>query len=443
MTVIEDFAAATAQLQFDSLTGAVRDKLKLHVVDVIGAWVAGGATAEGAKLIAFRDQAVGQGGASESLALDIATNCALARLSEVDDIHLASMTTPGSIVVAGALTIARSAANTSTSELLAAVMAGYEAMIRLGLALNGPHNLYRGIWPTYIAAPFGIAAVAARLMGLDAGQTAHALALALTLAAPGVGHHNAATTSRWFAVGNAVRNGLTAAQAAQAGFTSDLKLLESGFFSNVYGITPDMAAFSRGESVLTQLSFKPWCAARQTMAATQALREIVQDGVAPDAMQSIRVAVPPPHLKMIDHGVMAGDRASHLTSVPYQMAVAACRPNEVYDVGQSPGSLPAEVTAFMGRITVEGDDTLLADYPAVWPARVSLTTSAGKVEHTATHVPGDPARPFDAAAVMDKFRRVTAPVLTAERADGLAKRIVDGLNGPKFAFGWREIRGTA
>ncbi len=75
--------------------------------------------------------------------------------------------------------------------------------------------LYRGIWPTYFAAPLGIAAVAARLLGSTTRKTAHALALALTFAAPGVGHHNAATTSRWLAVGNAARNGLAAAQAAQ------------------------------------------------------------------------------------------------------------------------------------------------------------------------------------------------------------------------------------
>jgi hypothetical protein len=56
------------------------------------------------------------------------------------------------------------------------------AMTRLGRVISGPDVLYRGIWPTYFSAPFGIAAVAARLRQLDANQTAHALALALTLA---------------------------------------------------------------------------------------------------------------------------------------------------------------------------------------------------------------------------------------------------------------------
>jgi len=69
---------------------------------------------------------------------DVALNCALARLSEVDDIHLAAMITPGAIVVPGALTIARSWPDADPAGLVAAIVAGYEAMVRLGLAINGP-----------------------------------------------------------------------------------------------------------------------------------------------------------------------------------------------------------------------------------------------------------------------------------------------------------------
>jgi hypothetical protein len=51
------------------------------------------------------------------------------------------------------------------------------------------------------------------------------------------------------------------------------------------------------------------------MAATEALRQLMSSGVAPDDMTGIRAVVLPPHLKMIDHGVVANGRASHLTSV--------------------------------------------------------------------------------------------------------------------------------
>jgi len=432
MTAIPQLGSFVARLSGNDIAASIRGKLDLHLVDTVGAWIAGSATPEGRALIAFH--AGERGGALAPNRADlldrVARNCALARLSEVDDIHLASMTTPGAIVIPAALTIARSSPATDASDVAAAILAGYEAMVRLGLAIDGPSVLYRGIWPTYFAAPFGVAAVAARLLRLDEQQTAHALALALVLAAPGVGHHNAQTTSRWFAVGNAARNGLTAALAAQSGFTSDLALAESGFFANVYGVTPRASALTErlgAEPMLAQISFKPWCAARQTMAATQALREIIQEGVPIDDILAVRAAVLPPHLKMIDHGVKAGDRASCLTSLPYQMAVAALEPTAALELGARADGPSSATQALMARIEVAGDDALLASYPAAWPARVVVVTPSGPREHQVAHVPGDPARPFAANDIASKFRHLAAPLLGDGEANDMVALIRDGL----------------
>ena len=108
------------------------------------------------------------------------------------------------------------------------------------------------------------------------------------------------------------------------------KIIEGDLLKNIFGITPNAMLLGNGfgAPALLQTSFKPWCAARQTMAATQALREVLADGVTPDEIARIGVAVPPPHLKMINHGVTPGDRFSHLTSLQYQMAVAALTPDE-------------------------------------------------------------------------------------------------------------------
>ena len=147
--------------------GAVpREALRLHVADTVGAWIAGSATPEGRALLKF-------GANQESVSDRVATHCALARLSEIDDIHLASGITPGALVIPAALTIAASLGREGTA-LAEAIAVGYDAMVRLGAALGGPSILTRGIWPTYLAAPFGVAAVAARLLGLTETQAAHA-----------------------------------------------------------------------------------------------------------------------------------------------------------------------------------------------------------------------------------------------------------------------------
>jgi 2-methylcitrate dehydratase PrpD len=404
MNGIDELAALIVRLRTAEVATATLDKLRLHVADTIGAWIAATRTPEGKLLLAFRRR---QSATGDISADDLATCCALTRLSELDDIHLASMTTPGSIVIPAAMTLAAALTDADVGDVAAAMLAGYEAMVRLGLALKGPNILYRGIWPTYFAAGFATAAVTARLMRLDETQTAHALALALNMAAPAVGQHHAATTARWFLVGNAARVGLTAAQAARAGFTTDTDLLRSRLFPDVYGIEPDIAAMSEpnAAAALADVSFKPWCAARQTMAATQALREILDGGVGAAEISEITAYVLPPHLKMIDHGIHSGNRASFLTSLPYQLAMMALYPDAMLGLGEpARQSLPA-LQSFMARVKVATDDSLLADYPSAWPARVVVTTPSGRHERRTRDVPGDPARPFAEADIRNKFLR--------------------------------------
>lgn len=397
---------------------------RLHAADAIGAWIAATATKEGQLLLRFR-----QPGAS--LPDRVAINCALARLSEIDDIHLGSMITPGAIVVPAALTIAAALPDLEKNELAAAIIAGYEAMIRLGAAIDGPSVLYRGIWPTYFAAPFGVAAAAARLMRLSTEQTANALSLSLITASPGTGHHAAITTARWLAAGYAASRGLQAAIAAGAGFTSDLKIVEGEFLKSVYGVTPNAELLANGWSTpaLSQTSFKPWCAARQTMAATQALKELLAEGVTVDSIVRIGVAVLPPHLKMIDHGVTMGDRFSQLTSMQYQMAVAAIAPDMAYRLSAPPGPTSPDLLFFMERIKVRAEDSLLtAGYPQAWPAHVTVTTRTKRHDRGVIHVPGDPARPFGEDGLKAKFLPVVAPALkddTAEQMFALALRGID------------------
>ena len=409
------------------LPAAVRDAVRLHTVDTVGAWIAAGGTAEGRALQRFEPEwNPGRDGISGRVAL----GCALARCSEADDIHLVSGTTPGALVVPAALAIGAEF-DAEGEELAEAIAAGYDLVSRLGAALRGPEILYRGIWPTYLAAPFGVAAVAARLMRLDERQAAHALAIALALSSPSVGRQSGAGVSRWLAIGNAARSGVVAALSAQAGFTGDLRLFEGEFLPGVYQLTPDLDALAGAQdhgAAVTRTSFKPWCAARQTMAAAQALAEIAGEGVAPSAASSIVVGVPPPYLKMIDHGVVAGDRASFLTSVAYQMALAALDPDERLDVVQSPETLGEEIRSLMAKISVKADEGLTPHYPRCWPARVIVDAAGRKHEKTVLHVPGDPERPFDEAKVGEKFRRLTAPVVGEDAAENLLQRSLAALD---------------
>ncbi len=432
MTVLEQWGSYVARGPRESLPDPLRTTLRLHMTDTIGAWIAGCGTAEGQTLIAaqnnFRERFGSKSIAEEALDR-IMMNCALARLSEIDDIHLPSCTTPGSLIVPSALTVG-GWLGSGCSEIAKAMVIGYEAMTRLSAALKGPSILYRGIWPTYFTAPFGVAAVTARLLGLSERQAAHALGIALIVASPGVGRQSGLTTSRWLALGQAARNGASAALSAQAGFTADLKILEGDFFRSIFDIPPDLIMLADGlgrSPLLADVSFKPWCAARQTMAACQALKEIIRSGAYPTDMTELVVSVPAPYRRMIDHGIVAGDRASHMTSVAYQMALAAFEPQAMLDVNQSPKNVSEQVRAFMAKVTVEADDSLLQYYPKAWPARLTVRTRSEQHEKVLIHVPGDPARPFEEKDVIEKFRSIVTPLIGARFAEELAGRSLAAL----------------
>ena len=209
---------------------------------------------------------------------------------------------------------------------------------------------------------------------------------------------------------------------AKQGMLGDPDIFESRFFPSLYGVTPDIAAINAGvgeNPAIMATSFKPWCAARQTMAATVALKEIIESGIAPEAITGVTAFVPGLEVEMIDHGVVPGDRTSFITSVQYQMALAALQPEAMYDVAQTPAVISPPVQALMSKIKVEADDGLLSQYPAEWHGRVLVFTASGKCERLVTQVPGDPGRPFDEAKIAAKFRRVVSPILGTHAAEEL------------------------
>jgi 2-methylcitrate dehydratase PrpD len=87
----------------------------------------------------------------------------------------------------------------------------------------------------------------------------------------------------------------------------------------------------------------------------------------------------------------------------------------------------------MRKIKVAADESLLADYPRAWPARVHVVAGSATYEQTVTHVPGDPARPFDRAQVQAKFLRFVEPVLGMERAEHMLERCHEALAAGKVA----------
>jgi 2-methylcitrate dehydratase PrpD len=168
-------------LSWDDAPPAVRDHVWMLMADLAAVCVAGRPApasllaAEHASAIHPGDDAVALLDGRRLNAVGAAwSNGVLANVLDMDDGHRLTKGHPGAIVIPAALAVAQ-ATGAPEEELLAAILVGYEVAIRAGVAQHARAAEYHasGSWGAV-----GAAAAAARLLGLDAAATGHALSLA-------------------------------------------------------------------------------------------------------------------------------------------------------------------------------------------------------------------------------------------------------------------------
>ncbi|HWE76267.1 MAG TPA: MmgE/PrpD family protein [Stellaceae bacterium] len=414
MTNIERFAEAI--LAPPQGAGA---KLALHLLDTLGAWYAGTRTEDALLAMKLATPQPGFAAASDNTLDRIAQRVAVIRNTEIDDIHMQSCTTIGSVVVPVAVTVAQALDKASAANFAQAIASGYEAMARLSLAISGATILYRGIWPTFFSGPVGAAATAAPLLGLTAEQTADAIGIALSLTSGAAGGGNA----RFVLLGQAARAGVWAALAAAKGYRGDRALLDGDWLQRSHGIALDAAplvAPIQGEGAIATISYKPFCAAKQNTAALDGFRQLIAKHPA-DTMEAVRVNVPPAYAGMIGQRHTKG-RVERIINTSYQFALAAYHPELIDDVVRPDHSQDAKIAAFMPKVEIAPDPALSGYFPAVYPARVEVTLKNGEnASLLVTDALGDPARPLSEADLLAKFHRLTDPVIGAGVAESVAK----------------------
>jgi 2-methylcitrate dehydratase PrpD len=412
VSLIAELASFVVGANASGLPPPDRERLRLHVADTVVAALAGANIAEGRALREF--------GGDAGLAGQIGRQAAAARLTEIDDIHLASCTTPSAGIVPVALRLAAHLRAFDPDRVASAIWVGTEITTHLGLAINGPQVLYRGIWPSYFAAPVGAAAAAARMLGLDEARAAHALSLALMLIAGGVGRIHGAPSGRWFLYANAVAGGVAAAFAARAGYTGDPELLDKEWLADTHGVALDhdvLADKLGAVSVYSSLSMKPFCSAKQAIAAVEAFRALLQEGVQTDAITKVRVRVPKAYVAMIATRAVPGARQSTMVSVAHQLALAGLAPQRLYDVDRSTPDVDEALMQLAAKIEIVPDAALEAFYPQHWPAEVEVEAGGQIFRRRVVAASGDPEHPLDRAALDDKAHRVLEPLLGTARVN--------------------------
>ena len=379
-----------------ALSDTERGLQRLHVLDTVMAGLAGLYTPEADDL----RKALLSGAIADVAGL----NSAITRLSEIDDIHLLSCVTPSSVTVPTALTLVAQMPEVSPERVAQAIYAGTDLMVRFGMAVDGAHVLYRGVWPTLLVAPLGAAATAAVLFDLDEEATAHALALALSASTGAIGRPSEDRTGRWFLFACAVANGVRAADAARQGLRGDLSLLDGDWLERTRGVrlNPEPLQSLPSKNLYSSLSQKPFCTGRQCLAAGQAFRSLIEAGLNPAAATAIRVRVPPIYAGMISAKPDRHSRSSTLIGAPLQLAIAALQPESCFLVDRNSIQTDDALFRYAERISVVPDESLQHVFPRQWPAIVEVDGPQGTIAKEVFVVRGDPADRLTEMDLMNK-----------------------------------------
>jgi len=402
-SALESLAALIQDPALASVPTARMERLRLHIADTLGMMLEGAKLAEGKAALAVGSRLAGW--------------CASVRLSEADDIHLRSCTTPGSVVVPAALHLARAGVFQTFGDFVTAVLAGYETLIRVGYAIDGPYVLASNVWPTLFAAGAGAAAVACRAWKLNVSQTAGALSTALAAAtgiAPPAVMEN---SSRWVSLGCAAEHGVAAAMAARQDALGDPQLLER-YRGRIAGVRISARRLLQGAGrvgrrfLFDEIGLKPYPIARQALAAVEACRQLAGSGT--KGISAITVSVPSAQSRIIDRPARPSSRMQSITSVQYQIALALLSPNRLMEFDRTPPFQTETLRSLAAKVRVRRDARLEGQYPEMWPARVVVERS-GKRKSIVVSTPlGDARNPMQWDDVLLKAARHRA-LLTAVR----------------------------
>ena len=326
----------------------------------------------------------------------------LSHILEMDDLHRNSVTHPGCVVIPAAWTIADQR-EPGGRAFLEAVLAGYEACARVGMAVGKTH--YR-IWHnTSTCGPFGSAFAAGELLGLSEDRMVSALGNAGTQASGLWEFLSAGAMSKHLHTARAAESGVLAALLAQEGFTGPDRILEGekGFFA---GLCPDpvpdaVLARPDGPWELTRTSIKPWPCCRHTHPAIDAAIGLHAD-LKGAALRTVRVGTYRAALDVCDRP-LPEDPYSAKFSLQHCVAMA------LRDGRIEQSSFDADsrrtIAPERAKVEVMLSPAIDAAYPDAWGAEISLETIDGrKLETIRRACKGDPENPVTRPEITEKAR---------------------------------------
>ena len=324
-------------------------------------------------------------------------------------------------------------AGASGHDLLTAILIGYEIYGR-GKALMEADSPWDGISISGLVAP----AMAGRLMRLDRHRLAHAIALSAARAPTPVGvREGGISAAKSIANALIAQNGMQATLLASRGITGPLDLFEAERgLKTVFTHDPEaagdvLAAPLSARSYITRSAIKAYpCYAggQAAIAAALALHRLVDGDISrlTGRIRAVFADLPIIRRQLADPGrIVPRSREAADHSLPFLIAVTLI--DGAFGVAQFDGErwTDPKVRALMAQLDMTTDADLARRAGDTYPCALQATSGDGRrhdVEILAP--PGFSPHGPEAAAVLEKFKRITAEHLTASARERIVETVM-------------------
>ena len=436
MTLVQELASFVHETSCDSLPEAVRTSVRQRVLDIIGISLAA-LELETSK--AVLDHVRSQGGTGQARAVGISdkvpaaqaalVNGVLAHSLDFDDTHLPSILHPSAPVIPAALAAAE--LNQSHGrDLVAAIAAGLEVCVRLGMAGYDPetnNSLFfeRGQHATSMCGAIAGAAAAAKLLGSSPDGISHAMGIAASMASGLIEANRSGGTVKRLHCGWSAHSAVTASELAQRGITGPPTVLEGrfGFFQAFIGERFNAKVVTEGLGSkwdVPNIFFKPYPANHFTHTAIDAALALREEGLRPNQVEEVTLGVAGATVRTIGEPIdvkrnpETGYQAQF--SGPYVVAAALIGGSglglTLEDFTDDLAKAPTR-RELMARVKVVANKECDAIYPHQFPAVLKVKTKIGSVmKQKVMANRGGPDRPLSDEELSVKFWGNAGRVLT-------------------------------
>jgi len=367
-------------------------------------------------------------GALPARAAALVNGCA-AHAIEFDDTHDESLGHPGAVVMTTAMAMGE-ALNSEGSEILEAIVAGYEIQCRVGAAA-GRQAFESGFHPTSTVGVFGAVTAAGRLLNLSTDQLEKAFGIALSTASGTLqfSEDPLNTMVKRLHAALPAANGIWAAQLASRGFTGPSMALEGNFgyvnqFSNdvnLNRITQDLGS----QWEIGRISIKLYPCCKQFHALIDATRICLsREKFNVADIESIEAFGPESmfdsHMERRPQSTMAAQY-----SLPFTAAVAvASDPTDPNSFSESQWSRE-DILRLSDLVTTRVDARLQDVYPRKFAGGIMIRLKDGReISEAVIDSRSSPENPIPREEVIVKFKTLTQTILDDSQRDQILKAIL-------------------